>query len=182
MAIDLLKTAEEKPKQGILRLRKAPPTLSVFLVSLIVLIALGFVGLLGFNFVFNIRVENLKKDIGETRVGAQETSQIQDAKDRLESLKFLIANHRRLTNIFEFLQDSTQPKVRFSQINVSDSTMTLSGETDSFLSLARQLAVFENKELSKYVNSADLSGIGIGAQGKASFNFRLDLDKNLFIK
>lgn len=165
-----------------MRLRRVPSTLSTFLVSLVTLVIISFVGLLGFNFIFDLKVKSLEKDISETQVPLTEVERINEVKNRLASLDFLISNHRHPTKFFKFIQKNAEPKIRFITVNVSENALILSGEAENYSALAKQLVVFENREISQGVKSVELISQGLGAQGRINFNFRLELEKIFFIE
>ena len=65
--------------------------------------------------------------------------------ERLKRIGSVLSQHPIPSMIFAFLEETTHPRARFSNLNFSREGMrlTMSGETDSYATLARQIAFFE---------------------------------------
>ena len=66
--------------------------------------------------------------------------------ERLKRIGAALSQHPIPSVIFTFLEETSHPRARFSNVNFSQDTMrlTMTGETESYATLARQIAFFES--------------------------------------
>jgi Tfp pilus assembly protein PilN len=104
------------------------------------------------------------------KIGLQQ--EIQDFRD-------LVANHEMPLNVFNFLQESTHPRVWFQKfsLNVQQASLSLSGFAEDLEALSQQIVIFRNQEI---IKSTNLSGMSVTKEGDVSFNFQLTLDPKIF--
>lgn len=101
-------------------------------------------------------------------------------KEKIDKVSFLLDSYRVGTNFFKFLEKYTHPKVRVSSVNVaiSDSEVSVSGETTNFTTLIQQMYVFERNpqvrglKLSTFAATKD--------KKKVNFTINFSLSSNLF--
>ena len=98
---------------------------------------------------------------------------------KIEDISPLLEKHLFPSKIFEFFERNTHPRVFFSEINLNslNSTASLSGQTDSFLTLGQQLAIFEKNPL---VEKVDLNQISITKEGKIEFFLNFSFNPKIF--
>lgn len=98
---------------------------------------------------------------------------------KIESISPLLERHVFLSKVFEFFERNTHPQVFFSEINLNslNSTASLSGECDSFLTLGQQLAIFEKELL---VEKLDLTQVSITKEGKIEFFLNFSFNPKIF--
>lgn len=102
-------------------------------------------------------------------------------QEKIEDIDFLLKRHLVSSQVLEFLEKVTHPKVWFSSLGLSSgkSQLQVRGTTESFQTLGQQLLIFKKNQFIKEVN---LSGVSIEREGKISFTFDLLLDPQIFKK
>lgn len=101
-------------------------------------------------------------------------------KEKIDKISFLLDSYRVGTNFFKFLEKYTHPKVRLSDVSVaiSDSIVSISGETANFTTLIQQLYIFENNP---QVRDLKLSTFAATKDKKSvTFDINFSLSSNLF--
>jgi hypothetical protein len=98
---------------------------------------------------------------------------------KIKDISPLLQSHLFPSKIFEFFERNTHPRVFFSEINLNslNSTASLSGECDSFVTLGQQLAIFEQNPL---VEKVDLNQISITKEGKIEFFLNFSFNPKIF--
>ena len=98
---------------------------------------------------------------------------------KIESISPLIEKHVFPSKVFEFFERNTLPQVFFSEINLNslNSTASLSGECDSFLTLGQQLAIFEKEPL---IEKVDLTQASITKTGEIEFSLDFSFNPKIF--
>jgi hypothetical protein len=98
---------------------------------------------------------------------------------KINDFSTLLSGHIYSSQLFPFLENLTHPKVAFSDFSadMDKKNITLSGVTDSFLTLGQQLIIFKAEKL---ILSVQLSNIAFEKDGKISFDFNLALDPQIF--
>jgi hypothetical protein len=148
-----------------------------FFVFVIVLAVWG--GLAGLNY----SLEKRRTDFSEqTQLKIQSLDQglidqIFTLERRINNIRALLNAHVFLSNVFRLLEGDTHPKVRFSNFSVSAATnkIDLSGETESYAVLARQIAIFEGNPQVENVEFGGLSFSGNLLGFKMTIIFRPSL-------
>lgn len=157
----------------------------LFYFSLILLLAVA-----ASYFVLNNSQKKAEKDIQllDQELAAAAASpeaalekEVLDYQKKINDFSSLLALHQYSSQIFPFIESITHPKVAFSDfsLEINKGSITLSGITDSFLTLDQQLTILKNEKLVKEVN---LSDIAFEKDGRISFNFGLILDSQIFVK
>lgn len=102
-----------------------------------------------------------------------------DYKKRIEDFSLLFENHILNKKFFDFIEDKSHPKVSFSEVdlNSKSSQASLSGLTDSFLSLGQQVLIFREDEL---IEDLILSNVSIGKTGGVEFDLNIFFKEELF--
>lgn len=105
-------------------------------------------------------------------------NEVTSFSEKISTTKKLLSEHKAFSNILDFLQDFTMKDVRFSDLNYSsvDSgrpSLSLSGTTRSYASLAAQI-----QSLEKYnqVKQVSVSGLASDAKGMVNFDLKIILD------
>lgn len=122
----------------------------------------------------------LKETIKKQK-GALEESTINEVAvfaDKISAVKKLLDNHKSFSNVLSFLQDFTMKDIRFNDLSYSFSesggpSLTLSGVTKSYASLAVQIQAFEKNNQVKKVS---VSGLSSDAKGGVKFNLKIIID------
>ena len=170
------------PKEKI----KASPLISfLFRLSLVLLIILGLC-----YFGLKMKISSLKSQIEETKVKIdkikaeedRETErQVLNYERKIEDFSKLFSKHKITSHFFDFLRESTHPKVRFSELTLDLDTETanlfLMGETENFKTLGEQVLCFQRN---KFVKGLDLSNLSLRKEGGVNFNINLSLDPKIF--
>lgn len=128
--------------------------------------------------------ESLKSLESELAIqGTQEQKEMKKevllAAGQVNDFEILYRNRLKATNLFEFLQECTHPKVSFSSfsLNLASSTASLSGQTNSFESLIQQIKILRDQQ---YIKSFEVSNIALAKVGGVSFNLSLTLESTIF--
>ena len=105
--------------------------------------------------------------------------EILNEQKKINDFSLLLDSHPSSTNFFAFLEKTSHPKIRYSQISLNplDGQAIVSGYSDSFSSLGQQFQILSQEQ---FVQKADLSKISLEKKGEISFIFNLSLDPNLF--
>jgi hypothetical protein len=94
----------------------------------------------------------------------------------------LLRNHRAMSPFFDFLEASTLPSVRFSKIDFSfadDGTpkVTLSGEGDSYRSIAQQSQIWSGNQ---YIKNHIFSNFVLTAKGRIAYDLIFYVSPEVF--
>ncbi len=105
--------------------------------------------------------------------------EILNEQKKINYFSLLLDSHPFATNFFTFLEKTSHPKIRYSQINLNplEGQAMVSGYSDSFSSLGQQFQIL-NQEPS--IQKANLSKISLEKRGEISFTFNLSINPNLF--
>ena len=105
--------------------------------------------------------------------------EILNEQKKINDFSLLLGNHLIATNFFAFLEKTSHPKIRYSQVSLNplEGQAMVSGYSDSFSSLGQQFQIL-NQEPS--VQKANLSKISLEKKGEISFTFDFSLEPNLF--
>ena len=90
----------------------------------------------------------------------------------LENGQKLLSNHILSSSIFEFLQQSTHPKVAYGSFSYSyaDKKIEVSTVADSFAVLARQIGVYESSD---QLSNVTFSGLSTDQNNNIAFRMSL---------
>ena len=163
---------------------KAPSWQNYLLYFTIVLIILAIVGYFTLGYFVKKSDQRLKEV--EKEIEDAKSPERRALEDRLKSLSSeiddfapLLLNHRQNSNLFNFLEANTHPKVFFQELNfdAKANSLKLSGQTDDFSTLGQQLLIFRKSE---FVQNLKLSEVKISKEGKVEFTFDFSLSPRLF--
>lgn len=170
---------EITPKQKF----KAPIIQIIFLGICAVLL----IAFLASYFYFDRSIKQISQKIQEKDLAAapldnaikEKEGEITLVKQKIDDFGKLLSEHKKPLNIFGFLERICLPNVWFSNFDFSfgEGGLTVSGETDSFITLEQQLLVLKQDPL---VKSVTLSGISMGKEGGANFSFLITFDPQIF--
>ncbi|OHA07199.1 MAG: hypothetical protein A2934_03350 [Candidatus Sungbacteria bacterium RIFCSPLOWO2_01_FULL_47_10] len=148
--------------------RRAPVSLRgqqfLFFISLVVLILVllswaavyAYSGsLLGENVDLRTQISLMQEEMDPNLV-----RELLSLADKLASARVLLQDHIISSNVFEFLEKNTHPKVAYGSISYESSSRNigLAATAASFSVLARQISIFE---ASPYVEDVDFGGLTI---------------------
>ena len=96
---------------------------------------------------------------------------------RINDFKGLLSKHKKVINVFNFLQEKTHPQASFSSFQLdSKGQISLSGSTKSFENLGQQLLALKGESL---LDDVTLSEVSMGQEG-ITFSLRLLLNPEIF--
>jgi len=174
MAIEIIpkKVVEPSPWQN---------TLLYFFISLLLLSLLGYFTLDYFVKEADRNLQELKEELIKARSPQQIAleKEILDYQEKIEDFSFLLANHQKSSNFFDFLEEIIHPEVFFSELNLDTkgNRVRLYGQAESFQTLGQQLLIFQKTEV---IKNLKLSEIRIEEGGKIEFVFDFSLNQELF--
>jgi Tfp pilus assembly protein PilN len=167
--------------------KKTSLTDVIFYVALILLVMLvaGFFILNAWQKKLDVQLAEIKKSLERTdeekaleeeifgspnKVGLQQ--EIQDFSSLVDSQKLPL-------NVFNFLQESTHPRVWFQRfgLDVQQGSLSLSGFAESLEALNQQIMIFRSQEI---IRDANLAQMSFTQDGDVSFDFQLTLDPKIF--
>ena len=163
------------------KISKNQQILLYFLVFLVIFLTTAYIFLISLEKQAQVSLETIDQQIAEqkTKEMAGLESTIKAYKREIDEFAPYLNNHTLTTKFFDFLEESTHPRIYFSQMNLrtSSASFSLSGMADSFLTLGQQLMIFNDNSM---VRSVSLSNISLSDEGYISFNLGLSLDPSLF--
>ena len=98
-----------------------------------------------------------------------------ELKTGIEDLRKVLENRLYSSKIFELLEEITLPQVQFTDLDadLSQAKLILKVEAVDYLTLAKQVVVFEQDSRIKKI---DLSEIGLETSGRVASDLRIELD------
>ncbi len=160
-----------------------PQTSSVRHIDLISLIAklilgasvLAAVGVLGYQFYLKYSIQQMGQEVEALRqsLSPQLVQELLDLNNRMVSAQTLVENHKVLSPLFVFLEQSTPQSVRFVEFDYRQSEngplVILRGEAKSFAALALESAnIHKNADL----KDPAFSDIRLDSKGNVTFTVR----------
>lgn len=114
----------------------------------------------------------------KTKERTELAQRIFTTKKKIENLSLLIANHKKGSNAFAFLEKITHPKLSFEvfSLDLEKGAVSVEGDTEGFKTLGQQIAILKGEEFVKNIN---LMRIGMGKEGEIGFSFSLILDSGI---
>ncbi len=121
----------------------------------------------------NLATFPLEKAIREKK------GEISPIKQKIDDFNELLSGHKKPLKIFEFLERVSLPNVWFSTFSFTfeKGELSVSGETDSFITIEQQFLILKQEPLVKDLN---LSGLSMSGEGEISFTFLLTFDSQIF--
>ncbi len=172
MAIEIAK----KPKL------KGPFWLYLLLVIGVVLV----LGLGGSYLYFYLTGKTVEQEIGELSRQLEKTegekeleNDILAKEKRIEDFKNLLAKHKKVLNVFNFIQERTHPKIWFSDFNfeTGKAVVSVSAESDDFEFVGQQIMTLREEDILKKINLSELS---TGEEKGVDFSLQLEFDPQIF--
>lgn len=164
------------------RVEKKKSLLSSLALIIFVISVLAAVGVFGYKFYLNYRIDKMGADLEQARTALQPEiiRELTRIDNRIVSVKSLISRHYILTPLFEFLEDSTPKVVRFNDFSY---TMTeqglelqMKGEARGYAALALQADIFQKSQ--HFINPA-FSDLNLNEKGDVNFSFTATIEPNL---
>jgi len=139
-------------------------------------------------FVVEVQKRSVEKKLEETRASLAEENmseirqleeEVLGAKKEIEIYQGFLASHRYSSLFFDFISGLTHKKVFFKKIdlNVYESRVLLTGETNNFSELRKQILILKNEKNIKKVN---LVNVSLNDFGGIDFVIDLVLDPSVF--
>lgn len=139
-------------------------------------------GIFGYKFYLKYRIDKMGTDLESVQAALQPETirELTRLNGRIVSAKDLIAKHRILTPLFEFLEISTPKTVRFSDFHYSVTKegleLSMKGEARGYAALALQADIFSK---SQYFKDLIFSDLDLNNKGDVIFSFKAIVDPNL---
>ncbi len=156
---------------------------------LYVLLAVGIVlvlGLGGTYAYFYFQGKNMSQRITEISQKLQKTEEekalendLLSKEKKIEDFKKLLSGHKKIINVFNFLQERTHPQVWFSNFNFEGSggSVSVEAKAKNFEAAGQQLLTLRKESILKTINLSELS---TGEQGGVVFSLNLTFDSQIF--
>jgi Tfp pilus assembly protein PilN len=139
-------------------------------------------GVFGYKYFLNYQIKTMGQELEAARAALEpETvNELIRLDSRLSSTKSLIANHRIISPVFQFLAASTPATVRYSDFNFNMTAkgleLTLNGEARSYASLASASDLMAQ---SPYFRNPVFSDLSLDDQGNVQFIVTTQVDPSL---
>lgn len=168
------KTAMPKP---VYQQRSFGFLVSVSFVALVVSVGV-LAGAYLYNGLLNSDIDKLRVELDKVKKEFEMNSirNFSEMASSIDLAKMIIGSHVTATNVLNLVQDNVLPVTRFSDLNYGGEhhdRLALSGETESFTSLADQARVLSGN---KYVRSITISDISLRKSGNVGFGMTIMLD------
>ena len=127
------------------------------------------------------RLEEIGIELAEE--STEEINQIERevfiTQNKIEVYEKLLGSHRHGSNFFTFISELTHKKTFFKQadIGIREGRVFLTGETESFSDLRKQILLLKNEE---QVERVDLANVSLGDYGEIEFTIILLLSPSVF--
>lgn len=110
----------------------------------------------------------------------KEVNKIKSANSKLNNFQGIFDKHIYSSEVFRFIEGVTLKKVQFSKFNldVSKSSINLSGATGSYSDFAKQINKLKNE---KDIRNVEISSFGIDREG-IKFDLRMVLASDILLK
>ncbi|MDP2642182.1 MAG: hypothetical protein Q8P21_02740 [bacterium] len=151
--------------------------LVIFIIS--VLLALGT---FGYGFYLKYRIDQMGANLERARATLEPETirELTRLDDQITSTTGLIAGHRVLSPLFEFLEESTPRTVRFNDFKFSMTEqgleLNMKGEARGYAALALQADIFSKSE---YFKDPAFSDLSLNERGDVGFSFKAMVDQDL---
>lgn len=169
--------------------KKGGTSLFIFLATIIFFAALAAaIGVYFYKSILINEVASAQEQLARAEAAFEPTfiSTIQDLDRRIESANVIIDNHITVSPIFDALQDLTLKSIRYTKFGYEFSTdgqssvvIRISGESDSYQSIALQSDLYqENKNIQDPV----FSNLSLDdASGKINFDLAFTMDTSYLL-
>ncbi len=101
------------------------------------------------------------------------------AKNKIDNFADLLLEHHNSVNVLTFLENICLPNIQFLNFDfdAGKNTVSISGKADNFITLEQQIDILKKESLAKKI---EVSGVSIGEEGGANFDFLLTFDPKIF--
>lgn len=161
---------------GVKRTRTLMGVIGKLIFTLTILAA---VGVFGYRFYLNYRIENMGVELTNARaeLDPDTIEELLDLNDRLNVAQSLISRHQTLSTLFTYLEESTQPSVglvSFEYMNTKEGLeLLIRGEAEGYAALAAQADLWgENTSLREQT----FSDLILNERGNVVFSFKALVD------
>jgi len=119
------------------------------------------------------QIDSLEEDLDPNLV-----RELVNISNNIASARAIIRNHFLTSNVFEFLEKNTHPKVSYGSISYSAQSrkMDFSAIAANYLVLARQISVFESSPM---VEKVSFGGLSIDEGGNVNFRLGIEFKQEL---
>ena len=178
LPFSLQKTTQIKP------LKPPREGLGVLFFSGIVLLLIAvflFAGVFLYKQYLNGQIKDLSASLKRIEADFQAPliEQLAEVAKKIDAAKSALSAHRSPSGALQFLEDNTLDSSAFSSFNlaVKNESLSMTGESKSYTSLAQQLAVLEQNPL---IKSVALSNPALEETGKISFAVSIIFNPGVF--
>lgn len=130
-----------------------------------------------------VSLKNLEETLSREKTPAEVNLEKETIvwQKKIKDFSQILEQHLYPSKAFDFLGEISHPKAWFKQFNLDlkESKIVVSGETESFTTLGQQLLILEGKPL---IKNFTLSSLSIGKKGKVDFTLNISLDAQAFKK
>ena len=164
--------------------QETPAWQTILFYGSLILVALTVGGF----FFLNNSINQAKKSLSslEETLAEEKTSQetslenyVLSWQKKINDFSQIISLHIYPSNFFNFIGKIAHPKAWFQQVslNLKESKVVVSGETESFTTLGQQLIILGQDPL---IKGFSLTSLSVGKQGGVAFVFNIEIDHKLF--
>ena len=178
--------------------RKMPFWLIVF-AAVIAIAVLGLAGTYAYFYFSGRKMASKIEEINNSIIPLEEAIKQKEAQlilyqQRINDFKALFSKHKKVENVFTFLEKYTIPSIWFSDFSMaqgqsqsrgrgavpeteSQAAISLKGKSPSFLTIEQQVEVFSKQE---EVQKVVLSSISISQEGEIEFSLEIIFNPAIF--
>ena len=148
-------------------------TIIIGIVLLILLIGLTAVY---FYFAFSLKEMSgqlEEKDIVDApleKAVTEKEAELEPISREIDDFNILLAGHKKILDIFIFLEKICLPSVWFSDFRLEDKEVNLFVQADNFATLEQQISILE-QELA--LRSSNITEVSVSEEGNITFNLSL---------
>ena len=130
------------------------------------------------------RLEEEIKNVANKKDMSMEAEVI-SAKKKIDDFSFLLVDHRRPSNFFEFLESATHPQVGFLELELKPFELQaeIKGFATSFRAVAQQIYIFKERALVQEKGSIQeikLKNLSLGSMGESLFVLQFSFSPAFF--
>lgn len=145
-----------------------------------------FLGLGGSLLYFYFSIKNFQQEIeiNAGKIRALETSnkplreELLAYEQKINNFATLLSGHKKIENIFAFLEEKCHPQVRFKTFdwNSKSAELLVSAQAETFVALEQQIIILRAESL---ITKLSLSGLSLSKEGEINFSLRLTFDPQI---
>lgn len=142
-------------------------------------------GLVGSYFYFEWQIGKVSQELEEKNLVAVplekavkgKEAELFPVKQKIDDFGKLLAERRSPLGVFEFFERVCLPKVWFSDFSFSGKGVSVSGQTDSFITFEHQLSVLRQDPLIEKLN---ITGVSVNEEEGINFSLFFTFDPQVF--